>query len=80
MGKYYSNPDSHPFADAVTIAIGFSVARIDIFPGPEWNWRCVAVRDFRVSDLESDTGPVNTAARRSTRVSLMEGAARSAPF
>ena len=80
MAKYYSNPDSHPFAVADTITIGFSIARIDIFAGLEWNRGCVAVRDFRVSDLESDTGPVNTAARRSTRVSLMEGAARSAPF
>ena len=64
LGKYYSSSaDSDAFADTNS----FAIADIDIFSKAGQSACCITFSDVRVSDLEPDTGQVNTAARRAKR-------------
>ena len=69
MGKYYSAAaDSNAVADANS----FALANLDIFSRAEQSAGGTPFSNVRVSDLEPDARPVNTAAGCAERVLLMQ--------
>ena len=69
MGKYYSAAAD---SNAVTDANGVAFANRDLFSRAEQSAGGITFSNVRISDFESDTAQVNTAATLAKRVLLMQ--------